>query len=819
MLAGFQMTARLSTNGQAGFFEAGEGTIVQVKDGIQYISHKGPHVSNMHFHGEQRDAGNFTFTWTPPGPGAGDVTFYAAAVAGEANGLPEANVFTTVNKLRVAVNDLPAGYRWQPISVPPSSWIWSKAISGNGTVLGLITGSGFLLDPNGTIEKFKTSWYTNAINSSRCVVGHLDEERPRTGFVREPDGQTSLFTIPGADYLNVTGISDAGVIFGAYSRSQFLDTLFLRSGGALESYSIVDSYNEPFGMTSGGIAYSGQLERNAVYLRLPDGTFHGASFCEAPLPDGLARLKISDAGMAVGVCMVWLHPGTGFISGESGRVLSTQDYFPQDVNNAGQIVMNAAEEGDDMLLTPCAARPVTTSLTVPREGGPVTIGVQSDYPDCRPNAAGPYVAPFNSPGSVTLSLPANTSGAERVTKIWVAGSDVTLTQPGPVCTPARLSGPELLSAWDADLTMEVVSVTGCGWTLASTVAWLTPTETTGTQGRHTRIRVARNTGPPRISALVLNGTSYRIVQMGMETCTFQVSPQSVRVPVTGGVVSIQVTAIVGCPWTTNSAPLWVGVRSRTEGVGGSGTEVLDVAANPYDLERTATLQIGGVPVIITQGGVTPAPLSQGLRFVPIASCRVLDTRPQGAMLTANTSRDVAVAGANCAVPANARAYSLQLTVFPAAVGIRHDVSEGRGAAVGGDIELVPRAVSRKLRDCAGRGRRCHPDLREWRYACLAGYQRVLRGSNQRGVQRDRHRILPSGPVPDPGHSYIERAAQNWRELHRVGIKVLRGLSLAANRTGTEYDRDSHRRSTEYPGRFRVRKGGASGPDHSRGGWL
>jgi hypothetical protein len=59
----------------------------------------------------------------------------------------------------------------------------------------------------------------------------------------------------------------------------------------------------------------------------------------------------------------------------------------------------------------------------------------------------------------------------------------------------------------------------------------------------------------------------------------------------------------------------------------------------------------------------------GLRFVPVTPCRLVDTRLNlGAFgqpsMTANTSRSFAIPQANCGIPADARAYSLNITVVP-----------------------------------------------------------------------------------------------------------------------------------------------------------
>ncbi|MFN7938041.1 MAG: choice-of-anchor V domain-containing protein [Bryobacteraceae bacterium] len=256
VLAGFQLTARLSTNGQAGSFEAGDNTLVQVKDGIQYVSHKGPHVPDDH-----TNEPHFKFSWTPPGPGAGEVTFYAMAVVGEANGTPEGNVYKSVVPYRMATNDMPPGYRWQSFTVPGAIETHPHAISSNGTITGSYwTGTlwgSFLRQPSGEIRKLNLPFVRDySINAQGTITATADDIGT---LVRDPDGRITYFSLPGARHLRLAGISDTGTLAGDYSAANFYDTLFTKSGNEVRTYSIRDSYNYAFGITSSGMPYSGKL--------------------------------------------------------------------------------------------------------------------------------------------------------------------------------------------------------------------------------------------------------------------------------------------------------------------------------------------------------------------------------------------------------------------------------------------------------------------------------------------------------------------------------------------------------------------------------
>ena len=85
--------------------------------------------------------------------------------------------------------------------------------------------------------------------------------------------------------------------------------------------------------------------------------------------------------------------------------------------------------------------------------------------------------------------------------------------------------------------------------------------------------------------------------------------------------SIAVNAASDCVWQVTSNAAWIQVDSGTLGVG-QGNLSYSVLANGTTSPRTGTITVGGQTFTLTQAGVT----ASGLRFVPIAPCRIVDTR-------------------------------------------------------------------------------------------------------------------------------------------------------------------------------------------------
>lgn len=101
---GFQMSARLANNAQAGTFVSGAGSFVICDDNqtrrtvcpsnapLEFIEHSSPRNSA------------FSFSWTPPAAGAGAVTFYFAGNAVNFNGTNDAGDHVYTNKATLTEN-------------------------------------------------------------------------------------------------------------------------------------------------------------------------------------------------------------------------------------------------------------------------------------------------------------------------------------------------------------------------------------------------------------------------------------------------------------------------------------------------------------------------------------------------------------------------------------------------------------------------------------------------------------------------------------------------------------------------------------------
>ncbi|MBS1828551.1 MAG: hypothetical protein JST93_24810 [Acidobacteria bacterium] len=155
------------------------------------------------------------------------------------------------------------------------------------------------------------------------------------------------------------------------------------------------------------------------------------------------------------------------------------------------------------------------------------------------------------------------------------------------------------------------------------------------------------------------------------TCSYSVSPTGVTFPATASTATITLETNAPCQWSAATLALWVRVNNLTRPVTGSGPATLTLAADANTgFARATTAIIAGQSISINQSAA--GNISPGLRFVPLAPCRVADTRLAdgsfgGPRLTAGQTRSFPIPASNCGIPPTAAAYSLNATVVPQSV--------------------------------------------------------------------------------------------------------------------------------------------------------
>lgn len=270
-------------------------------------------------------------------------------------------------------------------------------------------------------------------------------------------------------------------------------------------------------------------------------------------------------------------------------------------------------------------------------------------------------APANSSSvvSATGSLGATATG----TGMAVSGGSGTVVLSLPCSysiSPASASAASIGGTG----RVAVTAGAGCSWTASSSALWIAVTAGASGSGNGTvSYSVTANTGTStRTGTLTVAGRTFTVTQSGATpACSYRLSSKIVSLSGRGGTGTIAVTAAAGCGWTAASNTSWITIVAGASG-SGNGTVAYAVAANSGSRWQSGTITVAGQTVQINQAG-------RPLRFMTATPCRVADTRRAngplgGPSLIAGSVRDFPIAASPCGVPANADAYSLNVTAIP-----------------------------------------------------------------------------------------------------------------------------------------------------------
>jgi parallel beta-helix repeat protein len=144
------------------------------------------------------------------------------------------------------------------------------------------------------------------------------------------------------------------------------------------------------------------------------------------------------------------------------------------------------------------------------------------------------------------------------------------------------------------------------------------------------------------------------------------------IPQTALAYSLNVTALPSghlgylTIWPTGPTQPVVSTMNSTDGRTKASAAIVE-AGNSEAISVFAT---DTTNILIDIDGYFTAPGSQTMQFYPLTPCRIVDTRnnQDGGTLQRGVERDYAIAG-SCGVPNSATAYSLNVTVLPAAGGL------------------------------------------------------------------------------------------------------------------------------------------------------
>jgi len=118
-------------------------------------------------------------------------------------------------------------------------------------------------------------------------------------------------------------------------------------------------------------------------------------------------------------------------------------------------------------------------------------------------------------GAVRLDIPAN-DGPARTAVVTIAGKPFTLSQDGLCATSIKPAYYDAGRGPD-DIMIHVTAASGCTWTAASTVSWVSVAEGASGSGEgNVRLLVQPNSGAARAVTLTIAGQPFALTQHGSQ---------------------------------------------------------------------------------------------------------------------------------------------------------------------------------------------------------------------------------------------------------------------------------------------------------------
>jgi len=244
-------------------------------------------------------------------------------------------------------------------------------------------------------------------------------------------------------------------------------------------------------------------------------------------------------------------------------------------------------------------------LTITSSAGDAAWTALSSEPWLTLSAAG-----GTGSGTVTITASPTTSGASRSATVTIAGRIVTVTQSGGALTVAPATWAPLATGGSLAVSVTATSP-ALGWSASSSAGWLTISSASGTGSTEVTLTAAATTSvAPRSATVTVAGRTVAVTQAAGVN-TFSVTPTAIVLPGVGGSTSLALSAsLADAPWTATNGATWVTVSSGS-GVGSAGLTLLAEAQAPYAPQRSATVSVAGLPIVVTQQATTePGPPRQ-----------------------------------------------------------------------------------------------------------------------------------------------------------------------------------------------------------------
>ena len=183
----------------------------------------------------------------------------------------------------------------------------------------------------------------------------------------------------------------------------------------------------------------------------------------------------------------------------------------------------------------------------------------------------------------------------------------------------------------------VITSAGCTWTAATSDAWISITQGTGSGNGAVNFSVITNTGAARSGTISVGGQTFMVNQTA--GCTYSLNQLTQNLSATGGTGAFTLTTGAGCGWTAVPSAAWITITSTATGAGNSNISYAVAASD--GTARNGSISVGGQVFSVTQA-VNAAPTitaaagisaTQNLAANTVTIATVTDTETAAGALT------------------------------------------------------------------------------------------------------------------------------------------------------------------------------------------
>lgn len=419
---------------------------------------------------------------------------------------------------------------------------------------------------------------------------------------------TSLSASAAGTSLSTSVSSSSGCSWTASSNTNWITITSGSSGSGSGSVTLTVSANTSTSSRTGTVTVAGQtvtVTQAAAACQYALGS-NSLSVGSSASTSSVAVSSTSGCSWTASSNAAWITVSSGASGSANGTVGLSFGANPNAASRTGTVTIAGQTVTVTQAAVACNYTLSTANISTGNGAGSGSVGVTT-VSGCNWSAASssPWIAVSSgnsgtASGTVTLSFSANPDTVSRTGSVTIAGQTVTVTQAAAACQYGLSTASLSVQNTASNGSVSVTSTTGCNWTSVSNANWLSITSgATGSANGVITFSIAANTATSNRSGTLTIAGSTLTVNQAAAPCTYGVSATSLSTTNAGGAQSVNVTASGGCSWAASSTANWITIASGATG-SGDGSVVLQIAANPTSVSRTATVSVAGKTITVSQ---------------------------------------------------------------------------------------------------------------------------------------------------------------------------------------------------------------------------